>query len=262
MGKEIMESIKDYNVYNNGMRKSIRDKLFWEGLIDDRVTGICDFGCADGQLLKTVHGDFPDWELYGIDNNPHMRELAAETIPEAICSPNLLDMVMIENNDKQILSITSVIHEIYSYCSEEQIDKFWDSVFNIGFRYIAIRDFAPSKNINGNADINDYQKILAKGSPEHISSFESVWGSLMDRKNMIHFLMKYRYHANWSREVRENYFPITVEDLMAKIPDTYEVAYFNHFVLPFNRDQIRKDFGITLKDNTHVKLLLKIKGEN
>jgi hypothetical protein len=254
-----MEKIKDYNTYNLGMKKSIRDKLFWEGLIDDHVTGICDFGCADGQLLAMVHSDFPEWSLYGVDNDPHMRDLATEVIPEAMVFDRLTAMCNITNQDHQILSITSVIHEVYSYCSEEEIDHFWDDVFSIGYRYVAIREFALSRTVNGVTDINDYQKLLAKGFPEQIADFESIWGSVHDRKNMIHCLMKYRYLANWSREVRENYFPISLEDLLAKIPDTYEIMYFNHFSLPFNREKIREDFGIELKDNTHVKLLLKRK---
>ena len=256
-----MEKIKDYNVYNLGMKKSIRDKLFWEGLIDDTITGICDFGCADGQLLATVHSDFPKWELYGVDNDQHMVDLATETIPNAIFTSDLKDMILINKYDTQILNISSVIHEVYSYCSAEQVDRFWCDVFGVGFKYIAIRDFMPSKNMNGVADINDYQKILAKGSSEHISDFENVWGSIQDRKNMIHFLMKYRYLTNWSREVRENYFPITIEELLSKIPDDYEIVYFNHYILPFNREKIREDFGIELRENTHIKLLLRRKEE-
>lgn len=254
-----MEKIKDYEVYNLGMKKSIRDKLFWEGLIDDFVHGICDFGCADGQLLKVVHQDFPDWKLYGIDNDPLMVEMANETIPESHVYPKLSEMVLQGGNYNHILNISSVIHEVYSYCSEDQIDEFWDNIFDIGFRYVAIRDFMPSKTINGSADINDYHKILTRADHKQLSDFENIWGSVQDRKNMIHFLMKYRYTVNWSREVRENYFPITIEDLFSKIPEEYEIVYFNHFILPFNREKIRDDFDIELKENTHIKMLLKLK---
>ena len=250
-----MTNINDYNVYNLGMKKSIRDKLFWEGLIDDHVIGMCDFGCADGQLLKVVHSDFPEWELYGVDNDPKMAELAKENNPDVVICSRLRDVRSCVGLN--ILNISSVIHEIYSYCSDEEIDEFWHDVFSKEFRYIAIRDFMPSHNMNGVTDINDYHRLLSTASPQQISDFESVWGSLRDRKNMIHFLMKYRYTVNWSREVRENYFPITIEDLFAKIPDKYEIVYFNHFILPFTREKIREDFNIELKENTHIKLLLK-----
>lgn len=253
-----MTNINDYTIYNLGMKKSIRDKLFWEGLIDDHVAGICDFGCADGQLLKMVHADFPEWQLYGIDNDPKMVDLAEQTNPGLKCYPSLEDARFIGGINK-ILNVTSVIHEVYSYCSDEEIDQFWRYLFEMNFRYVAIRDFMPSHNMNGVTDINDYHKLLSNASPQQIRDFESVWGSLRDRKNMIHFLMKYRYTVNWSREVRENYFPITIEDLFSKIPKDYEIVYFNHFILPFTREVVRKDFDIELKENTHIKLLLKIK---
>ena len=254
-----MEKIRDYEIYNIGMRKSIRDKLFWEGLIDDNITGICDFGCADGQLLATIHKDFPEWNLYGVDNDPRMRDLATTNVESAQIISDLTEMILKNNFSSQILNISSTIHEIYSYCSDKEISSFWRSVFGIGFRYIAIRDFMPSKNINGVADINDYQKILAKGSTDQISDFENIWGSMRDRKNMIHFLMKYRYTVNWDREVRENYFPITIEDMLAMIPDDYRIVYSNHYILPFTYDKVLEDFGIEIKQNTHVKLLIKRK---
>ena len=255
-----MEKIKDYTVYNEGMRKSIRDKLFWEGLVDEKVQAVCDFGCADGELLKQVQIDFPNWELYGIDNDSHMRELAEKKIPDANICISFDEYIPTDNC---ILNISSVIHEIYSYCSGEQIDNFWENVFDSRFRYIAIRDFMISKSINRPADVNDYMKILVydapqSGVPDTISDFENVWGTLQDNKNLVHYLMKYRYLKNWSREVRENYFPITIEEFMAKIPPlSYEIVYFNHYVLPYNREKIRNDFGIELKDPTHVKMLLK-----
>lgn len=70
--------------------------------------------------------------------------------------------------------------------------------------------------------------------------------------------MKYRYTENWIREVKENYFPICTEDLLKMIPtDKYEVVYFSHYVLPFTYQRVKNDFGIKIKDNTHLQLLLK-----
>jgi len=60
--------------------------------------------------------------------------------------------------------------------------------------------------------------------------------------------------------VNENYLPITVEELMQLIPQEYEVVYSEHYVLPYVKQQIRRDSGIELKDATHFKILLKRKG--
>ena len=52
-----MVAINDYNVYSSGMKKSIKDKLFFEGLVE-HVDTVIDFGCADGQMLKQLYEDF------------------------------------------------------------------------------------------------------------------------------------------------------------------------------------------------------------
>lgn len=72
--------------------------------------------------------------------------------------------------------------------------------------------------------------------------------------------MKYRYKENWDREVRENYFPITLEQLLSKIPTyKYEIIYFEDYILPFTSNKIKQDFDVDIHDNTHVKLLLQLK---
>jgi hypothetical protein len=74
---------------------------------------------------------------------------------------------------------------------------------------------------------------------------------------LVHFLLKYKYvQPNWSREVKENYFPFYREELLAKIPNEYEIIYHEHYVLPYLKNQIMKDFRIDLKDATHLKMIL------
>lgn len=93
--------------------------------------------------------------------------------------------------------------------------------------------------------------------PEKLKEYESIWGPISIRFNLIHYLLKYRYEENWEREVRENYLPITVETLLSKIPSNYEIVYQEHYTLPFIKQQIKKESGIVLNDFTHFKLLLK-----
>lgn len=82
-------------------------------------------------------------------------------------------------------------------------------------------------------------------------------GSLKSNRNLIHYLMKYRYKENWNREVRENYFPLSLEGLLSKIPtDQYEIVYFENYILPYTSKKVKEDFGIEIRDNTHIKLLL------
>lgn len=87
--------------------------------------------------------------------------------------------------------------------------------------------------------------------------YENVWGSIEQNKNLVHFLFKYRWVENWEREVKENYFPLYAENFLIQITDEYEIDYYEEFILPFTKKQIYKDFGIMLKDTTHVKCIMR-----
>ena len=89
--------------------------------------------------------------------------------------------------------------------------------------------------------------------------FESKWGSVNNCKNLLHFLLKYRWSANWIREVNENYFPISVEELLEKFKERYEVIYLERFKIPFLEECWDADFGIHIEDYTHIKLIFRNK---
>ena len=71
--------------------------------------------------------------------------------------------------------------------------------------------------------------------------------------------MKYKYKKNWKREVKENYFPMPVEELLSRIPKNYEIVYKDVYVLPYTKQSIKNDFDIDINDTTHIKLILKRK---
>jgi hypothetical protein len=100
-------------------------------------------------------------------------------------------------------------------------------------------------------------KVINKSDKGRLSDFEGKWGRISNNKNFIHYILKYRYIANWDREVEENYLPITTEHLMTLIPENYQVIFHEHYLLPFLKEQVNKDFKIDLKDCTHVKFILK-----
>lgn len=258
--------IADYETYSEGMKKSIRDKLFFEGLVHG-VDTVIDYGCADGQVLKQINTDFPEWELIGIDADIRMVEAAqknfditslkhkflwASYIPKDLLSENI--------TKNAILNLSSVIHEVYSYLTPEQVKGFWESVFNLGAKYISIRDLMLSESAFRDADINDVAALMSHDTDGMLKDFCSIWGNISQQNNVLHFLMKYRYKENWEREVAENYFPITIEQMLSMIPtDKYRIVYFEHYILPYNRTRIQSDYGIELHDNTHVKILLERK---
>lgn len=247
------ETIKNLDVYNNGMAKSLQDKLFFLPIIGDRLNVFTDFGCADGTLLEAVHNALPTALLYGIDMNSEMLVLAEDKVPTAKLIQSKLPL-----GGCGALNLSSVLHEVYSYCDEDEQRDFWASV-NDGWDYIIIRDMVYN-DIHNASKIKDM--IAVKNSPhtciDRLKEFESIWGSINYKKNLIHYLLKYRYVQNWSREVHENYLGYSTADIIRHIDvDEYELIYRKDYVLPFLQDKVYRDFGIFLDTPTHTNLIFK-----
>jgi|ERR1035437_2652897 hypothetical protein len=259
-----MENIKHIETYRAEMSKSMVDKLFFLDKID--VGLIVDFGCADGTMLKYVHEMRPDIELIGYDSSDEMIGIAKEQFDDGSGVQFTSDFNYIKemlpicySETKTAIILSSVIHEVYSYGNEESIQIFWNNLFDTGFDYIVIRDMLMSKNVNHDATNGDISKVYSSNNP-HVEEFEEQWGKITNHKNLLHYLLKYRYNKNWFRELRENYLPITLEDLLNQIPtNKYKYEYYEHYILPFVQKSVKQEFGITLKDNTHIKLILKKK---
>jgi hypothetical protein len=257
--------IADFAHYNGLMGRSLIDKLFFVDKVNPDI--IVDFGSADGLLIDRLQEFYPDAQLFGYDNNPTMNELA-NARPKRHGNRQVVmfceqwglieDVVKHNPNKKSALILSSVIHEIYTYLETKQIDTFWDRVFKTGFDYIIIRDMIPSRSIERASDINDIAKVYRKYlKTSELKDFENNFGSIETNRNLVHFLLKYRYtEPNWAREVKENYFPLYREDLLAMLPIEYNIKYHDHFALPFLRQHIYDTFRIDLKDNTHLKMIL------
>lgn len=271
-----MEKISDYGTYTDGMRKSMTDKTWFLNMIDG-AKEIVDYGCADGALLRYIADAMPGvFNLTGIDIDEEMLKLANVNL-SCNCEQNIALFTPDQFSDisanahVSCLNCGSVIHEVYSYGTPESIEKFWDFVFNSGFQYIAIRDMAMSKIdiLTSDAVMDDTLRKITNynyGCPAagkrfndflnytnplgSLSASEWIW------RDIVHYLLKYRYVTNWDREMRENYLPLLTEEVLLTIPSNYRVKYYEHYTLPYLKDQVMKDFGIDLNTKTHYKLLL------
>jgi SAM-dependent methyltransferase len=262
----LIAQIKDYDTYNSRMNKSMLDKVFFLDKIE--ATRFIDYGCGDGNLLNFIsHHVGSDIRLLGYDNDPKMIEEAQkkDCLCHRITFTNEWNSALLgkeKEEDANALVLSSVIHEIYHYSTPNQVDEFWKRVFSGSFEYIVLRDMIPSRTIARPSDVNDvakvYKKFLYK---QELTDFENIWGSVENNKNLVHFLLKYKYlQPNWPREVRENYMPLYREDLLALL-DTYkyEITYHEHYALPYIKQCVQSDMGIELKDCTHLKLILRKK---
>ena len=263
------ENITDINKYNSSMAKSLIDKIFFMDKLDASITTIFDYGCADGTLVHFLAPLFPDMTFIGYDMSADMIAMAKDKNKDyanTMFFDSLDDFTKwFDGNNCHIenfaVNLSSLIHEVYSYGTEESIREFWNFVNNIGFEYIIIRDMALDAAAHRPSLKEDVLKVKKTHHADRLSDFESSHGSIHDNYNLIHFLMKYRYTENWAREVEEDYLPLSVEQIASNIDDYYELVYFDHYILPFLAHVVKRDFDITIKDYTHVKFIYRRRKE-
>ena len=270
---EIGEKFANLTYYNDCMKKSMSDKLFFiDHLPKNQDFAFVDFGCADGTMINFLtelyNGEERENVYIGYDISEEMISLAKTNyhgpINFDVTFTNKWDEVISKLESlgkihwKKVLVLSSVIHEVYSYGDDKSIGEFWDHVTNSGFDYICIRDMCPYSDIDRPAYYRNIDKIIEKEDYKwQLDDFESKFGNITNHKNLVHFLLKYRWKINWTREVNENYFPIYVEDLIKNITkdSKYTIDYLERFRVPFLDKCFKEDFDIELKDFTHIKAI-------
>lgn len=275
---EVGGKFSNLDSYNQNMAKGLVDKLFFVDKLPLRKYDewvFVDFGCADGVLINALSTILPKYgvkaTLVGFDISETMIDLASSKYGN--CSSPEIEIVFTASwqdvlscfkaNDEamRVLICNSVIHEVYSYANDQSdIDWFWRRVKYSGFDFVCVRDMMAERSIQRATDssiLESFYDHVQSSKPElipYIKDFERHWGSLEENENFIHYLLKYRWTTNWSREVNENYFPIMVENFLTQMSG-FNRMYFERFRLPFLEGCWLEDFGVKLKDNTHIKAI-------
>lgn len=273
-----MVPITNYEVYDTRMRKSLIDKAFFLDKTDAEV--FVDFGCADGALIELMATLFPEYSYFGYDNDSTMVDLARKrfTGKRVDVSVNddweVITGALSYLNKKSCLILSSVIHEVYNYSNDHDIDEFWDQVTNSGFDYVVIRDMARSwYEIDQNFNTTEIEPQSAfqivehvryvcrrRGWTEHLAQFEAEYGSIEWERNLYHFLLKYRYTENWDRELEEDYFITSTMLIQNQFPmREWDCILHENFGLQYNTRQIKKDFDFVMKRPTHTKMIFERK---
>lgn len=251
-------SIPSIVSYNKEMRKSMIDKIVFMDKIDADV--IVDFGCADGATIQFMQALFPEITYVGYDISEEMLEIARKSNTTNVSYYSNWDELILFVKSlpgKKAVLLNSLIHEVYSYGSKQDVETFWNRVYDQSvFDYVVIRDMCVSDSVTRKSDPLSVIKVRKNYDQDKLREFENQWGSINENWPLVHFLLKYRYTTNWKREVNENYLPISLENLLARIPTGWEPIDYKHYVLPFTRRQIQKDFKIDLQDPTHLQLIL------
>lgn len=280
---DIGKDFTNIQSYNELMRNSVPDKLFFmDRLINadcSKTIIIVDFGCADGSLINIMcdrlRGSKCHIKYIGYDISDCMIDLAKTNFNGDSCDDvhfttswkMVMELANVEFADKKILVLSSVIHEVYSYGNCADVADFWKKVFNSGFSHIVIRDMCITNEAKcAYSDPEIVQKVIERANKEQLRTFEEKWGNITNsNKNLIHFLLKYRYKINWERENNENYLPVTVEEIKKMVESApiertgrnkYNFFYLETFRVPFLDKCFKEDFGISLNWSTHVKMIL------
>lgn len=270
--------INNIEIYNSRMDASIEDKLWFNDKVDADI--YIDFGCANGNLLKHlayIHNkqNKTPKQYIGYDINEEMIKKAEQNCHRynGINFTNninkIKDYCHLIKNKKICLILSSVMHEIYSYSTEEEIFQFWSDIkYTICPDYIVIRDMCHGVNtmikqcyelyLNNYVD-DMIHKVKAKANNEQISDFEYNWGKICSIKNLTHFLLKYRYVENWDREVKENYLPIPTFTIKSILSTLYHVTHEEYYCLPYLKNQFKKDFDIDFIGYTHYKMMFSLR---
>lgn len=259
-----MEQIKDHAKYTELLRNGCLDKLFFVDKIFNWKTMV-DFGCGDGYFTKMIAEIFPEKRIMGYDSDPEMIQVARHT---GAMPGNVVFTNQFPPEGMNVLNLTSVVHEIEHYSTEEEKERFWYYVFNAGFKYIIIRDMmweqeTPRTGVSSFSD-GVVTWCRENGKTGELKRFEEMFGSIREYKNLVHFCLKYLYidSPNWNREIAENYLSMPYADMLRKViiyGSKYEFDYINKYTLPFLRERWRQDFGSALLVRTHVQIILRRK---
>lgn len=271
--------LNDISIYNERMDKSIEDKLWFINKVDADI--YVDFGCANGNLLKHlsyIHQKQgkTDIQYIGYDNNDEMLELARQNCNrfknisftnDFVNVRRLYNITSTDEKDKKVcLILSSVLHEVYSYSNGEEKEDFWKSIYDLDFDYIVIRDMTSGIDMytfrpNVSRTL-EYQimTVKEKANQQQLLDFQRYWGRINSLHNLTHFLLKYKYVENWSRELKENYLPLTLSLLHFRLNFSYERKYHKLYCLPYLKNLFKKDFGIDFIGYTHMNVLY-VKGK-
>lgn len=265
--------IKDLEIYNLRMDKSIEDKLWFIDKVEETDIFV-DFGCGAGTLLKELYKIYGKTKKYiGYDNNLDMLCIARNNCKNTtIIFGHFFDQIKkyIDQNypgKKVCLIMSSVLHEVYSYIpAGAEIDEFWKNIKEVlNPDYIAIRDMTwgfDNKYSYREKQVRHFDccyKISELANQDQVKDFERVIGRKLinNLKDITHFLLKYKYVENWDREVQENYLPYNVTDIRSKLSNKYKLTYHKFYCLPYLHEQFMKDFDIDFIGYTHYNFLFK-----
>ena len=253
--------IKDRNLYVEQMNNSISEKLnFFSSA--PHTDAYIDFGCAEGELLRRLSANGVGSVHIGYDKCKKMIKAAQQNHDNKNISfyedldKVYVDSHRIRNSGKtSTLIFSSVFHEIFHYCDAQELHKLFSSILSLPCDRIMIRDMVDDSLLNYDADKSTIQSIRKNAPINLLYDFEKLWGKIKTQKQLLHFLLKYKYENNWDYENKENYFSFLEKRLTRWLENSYKLTINVSYIPEFIQKSIMDDYGIEINDFTH-KLLI------
>ena len=217
-----------------------------------------DFGCADGEVTKAISLKTPGKMIIGYDREPFdkWRDLANVSLR---FEHNFEKIIAAIPHDAVVgVFAGSVFHEAYTDHVHPMV---WEKITMLKPSIVVVRDMMLWPEPSDPAPlINNIVKAASKNYPRHWQDFLRRWGGKSQGwwKNALHFLLKYRYRANWSYELREDYLVLSPQSLTRSAEEHgYFPIHMEAQSLTFLIDLWYKDLGIEIRHPTHGLLVFK-----
>ena len=258
--------MNNIDLYNERMKKSFLDKLFFLDKVESNV--FIDFGCADGNLIKIMSSLFPEKFYIGIDSNPKMEKLFKESlkdVPNVLFYKNIKEMVeghflryVDPEFNKPCIILSSVLHEI---ADKKELFKEISSCEYI--KTIVVRDMCfdiPDSHTSNMS--KEFQGALEVLHPKIRAIYSETTGH--NALKALEMIFKQEYVGNADeKELAEKYFSLSPLDFSDILDKDFHTVYSEFYLLHYWRELIKKKYNFDLQGNytTHVKLILERNGK-
>lgn len=254
--------MKDINGYIEKLDKSMtkKEKLFFLNKVKlSSYDYIVDFGCANGRLLyevdKHLNGKAKNLQLIGVEKNEQMT-IDYKFTHQFTRVQQLDDLPLQEMKRKRVLLLlSSVLHEV-DYMTRLDLANFisrYVTTVVIRDMYLYLNDKKAVKEERKCLDFKNYTSYLL--NKEQKSMFNYIYKSHDPIVSLYEFFLKYTYIDNWETEKQEEYFCNNTLCFFQGITHPFELKYCKHYILPYKKKQVLKDFGYKMRATTHVKLI-------
>lgn len=254
-GDEGDHLLRDRQGYLARLAAGLHDKLRVARYLSPDAGRVLDVGCADGALTLALAAAYPAVQFTGIDLDPdfivqaqaHARQAA---LPNVDFRRSYLRDLLAEPARFDYVIFASVLHEFWTYGegSSSVLKALADAheLLQPGgttiIRDMMLEAYADHATLHVAAI---RAKVAASVHAPTLAAFEAYWGAATTLATINHFLLKYRYHENWERELPEHYLPMTHEQYL-QIFALLGMRVQTHalYLLPFLRERWQAEFAL------------------